>query len=110
MTTTYPRLDGHQACRNPTTAAAAAYTAVPGADPEPAKELCRRCPFQEPCLAYALQQDVHGVWGGLTDKERSARRARDQLADPVPASDELDQLILTWRGAPRTPTAGKERT
>lgn len=43
-----------------------------------AKELCRRCPVQVECLEYALdRQDVWGVWGGLTTRERElVRRER----------------------------------
>lgn len=36
-----------------------------------AKLLCRGCPVRWECLAYALRNRVdHGVWGGLTDRER----------------------------------------
>ncbi|MTV24731.1 WhiB family transcriptional regulator [Nitriliruptoraceae bacterium ZYF776] len=55
-----------------------------GADPElffaralsearPALKLCDRCPVKEPCLSYALEQGIdHGVWGGLTERQRRA--------------------------------------
>lgn len=33
------------------------------------------CPFRDPCLAYALANDVEGVWGGTTYAERRAMRA-----------------------------------
>lgn len=36
-----------------------------------AKEMCRRCPWQEPCLAGAIHRDEPcGIWGGLTFEER----------------------------------------
>lgn len=36
-----------------------------------AKAVCRSCPVRWECLAYALRNRVeHGVWGGLTDRER----------------------------------------
>jgi len=36
-----------------------------------AKAVCRDCPVRFECLAYALRYRVeHGVWGGLTDRER----------------------------------------
>jgi WhiB family redox-sensing transcriptional regulator len=36
-----------------------------------AKALCRSCPVRWSCLAYALKNRVeHGVWGGLSDRER----------------------------------------
>ncbi len=27
--------------------------------------VCRRCPTQKACLAYALEEQMYGVWGGL---------------------------------------------
>jgi len=36
-----------------------------------ARELCRACPVQSPCLDYALAvQEPHGIWGGLNELER----------------------------------------
>ena len=36
-----------------------------------AKVVCKTCPVRGECLAYALRYRVeHGVWGGLTDRER----------------------------------------
>lgn len=40
-----------------------------------AKAVCRRCPVQQRCLEYAVDNQIqHGVWGGLTLVER--RRLR----------------------------------
>ena len=42
-----------------------------------AKEICRRCPVRRECLAYAMDAPVdHGVWGGLTERERRRYRRR----------------------------------
>jgi WhiB family transcriptional regulator, redox-sensing transcriptional regulator len=43
-----------------------------------AKDVCRRCPVAEECLAYALGADgrLEGTWAGLTRKERRDRRLR----------------------------------
>lgn len=39
--------------------------------------ICRECPVQDACLAYALEHnEQYGVWGGLTTNERRALRAR----------------------------------
>lgn len=36
-----------------------------------AKAVCHTCPFQEPCLEWALATDQpHMVWGGKTTSER----------------------------------------
>jgi WhiB family redox-sensing transcriptional regulator len=53
-----------------------------------AKQICRRCVVQTPCLVYALQnRERYGVWGGTTEKERAEmfRRgiARRVLAEAV---------------------------
>lgn len=33
--------------------------------------ICRRCPVQEQCLAWALDNDERfGIWGGKTERER----------------------------------------
>lgn len=56
-----------------------------GQDPEPAKEVCRRCLVQDECREFAIGAQVDaGVWGGETavalrkirlDRQRS-RQAR----------------------------------
>jgi hypothetical protein len=55
--------------------------------------VCARCPVWQPCLDYVLSNRItHGIWGGLTDRERrglqtalvqESRRDRDRaiLAD-----------------------------
>jgi WhiB family transcriptional regulator, redox-sensing transcriptional regulator len=36
-----------------------------------AKAVCASCPVREPCLEYAIAvREKHGVWGGLTERER----------------------------------------
>ncbi|MFJ3086497.1 WhiB family transcriptional regulator [Streptomyces sp. NPDC086838] len=48
---------------------------------EEAKTVCRRCPVQEECLRWALENNQDsGVWGGLGENERRAlkRRSRRQ--------------------------------
>ena len=40
-----------------------------------AKRICRACPAQAPCLAWALDHGVgSGVWGGATEAERRVLR------------------------------------
>jgi WhiB family transcriptional regulator, redox-sensing transcriptional regulator len=62
---------------------------TPGAAQEfRAKAICRSCPVRWECLAYALRNRVeHGVWGGLTDRERRRvlNRARPSYWDPETA-------------------------
>jgi WhiB family redox-sensing transcriptional regulator len=49
--------------------------------------LCHKCPVEVQCLEYALAIGTrHGVWGGLTERERRriarARRATGPPRDP----------------------------
>ncbi|MFD3945208.1 WhiB family transcriptional regulator [Streptomyces sp. NPDC058579] len=47
-------------------------------DRQQAKQVCAACPVQRDCLNFALENGVeHGLWGGLTLKERA--KWRDKL-------------------------------
>jgi WhiB family transcriptional regulator, redox-sensing transcriptional regulator len=52
-------------------------TAGPALDQiDQAKRICRACPVQQPCLAWALELGVEsGIWAGTTEDERRAIRA-----------------------------------
>lgn len=42
---------------------------------EMAKRLCRECPVMDVCREFALPHPMlHGVWGGLSYRERTERR------------------------------------
>ncbi|MFE5974349.1 WhiB family transcriptional regulator [Streptomyces sp. NPDC056460] len=46
---------------------------VEGAAQNRAKVLCAGCPVQGECLAHALDCRIeHGIWGGMTERERRA--------------------------------------
>jgi WhiB family redox-sensing transcriptional regulator len=48
-----------------------------------ARRICRRCEVQPACLQYALDtRQPHGVWGGMTERERKAllRRRKAEAA------------------------------
>jgi len=38
---------------------------------KPKKEFCARCPVREECLDWALAHEEQGIWGGLTERERT---------------------------------------
>lgn len=41
-----------------------------------AKTVCRTCPVQDPCAAFAFRTgQAFGVWGGLTETDRGIRPA-----------------------------------
>jgi WhiB family redox-sensing transcriptional regulator len=50
-----------------------------GASTREAKALCARCLVRDDCLAFALEAGIkHGVWGGMSERER--RRVRRERA------------------------------
>ena len=67
-----------------------------GESAEPARQVCAQCPVREPCLDYAIANTiVHGIWGGLSERERRALRVRSLRA----SRRERDQAILAARDA-----------
>lgn len=36
--------------------------------------ICRRCPVQRDCLAWAIAADADGIWGGTTTTQRNTAR------------------------------------
>jgi Transcription factor WhiB len=43
----------------------------------PARQVCAACPVRQPCLDYAISNRItHGIWAGLTERERRALRSR----------------------------------
>jgi WhiB family transcriptional regulator, redox-sensing transcriptional regulator len=48
-----------------------------GESAEPAQRICAACPVRQACLDYAISYGiVHGIWGGLTERDRRALRTR----------------------------------
>jgi WhiB family redox-sensing transcriptional regulator len=43
------------------------------------KLMCGTCPVREECLAWAIANDAHGIWGGMTEKERAAMQGKDEV-------------------------------
>ncbi|MEU1015338.1 WhiB family transcriptional regulator [Streptomyces sp. NPDC005898] len=53
---------------------------VEGAAQQKAKALCAGCLVRTECLAYALDRRIeHGIWGGMTERERRALLRRRPL-------------------------------
>lgn len=52
---------------------------VPGerARVKEAKLLCASCPVVRACLEFAWKNEVTGIWGGMTDRERKFAAARE---------------------------------
>jgi WhiB family redox-sensing transcriptional regulator len=68
----------------------------------PARLVCAACPVCQPCLEYALSNRItHGIWGGLTERERrplQSRQVQDSLRD-------RDRAIVAADAAGYTTTA-----
>lgn len=46
----------------------------------PAKAICRGCPVRFDCLDYAMiNGERHGIWGGLSERERRRLRRRGYI-------------------------------
>jgi len=68
----------------------------------PARRVCAACPVRQACLDYAItNRIVHGVWGGLTERERRALQSRWVRA----TRRDRDRAILAADAAGHTATA-----
>lgn len=43
---------------------------------EKAIAICNQCPLREPCLEYAIEHQVQGIWGGTVEVVRKAIRKK----------------------------------
>jgi hypothetical protein len=73
-----------------------------GVSAEPARRICAVCPVRQPCLDYALSHAiVHGIWGGLAERDRRVLRSRQAGA----ARRERDAAIAAAAAAGSTKAA-----
>lgn len=101
--TSYPHFDGTQACAaEPTLFSSPADNDLVAR----AVALCGSCRFLQHCRSYALTHDVRGIWGGLADEDRKTSRVRAHLPEPRSITDELDDLVLSWRATVTTGVGG----
>ena len=73
---------GNRSPRVCTTRAEVDFFPARGESVRDAKAVCARCPVRSECLEFALRLKVaHGVWGGLSERERrTLRRDRHRAA------------------------------
>jgi len=77
---------------------------------EDAKEICRACPVQVPCLAWALEHGVgFGVWGGTTEAERRALRRPAQRNEPSARSTTMPADAVASVASVDSPMGGGDR-
>lgn len=51
-----------------------------GEDASRAKHVCRACPVTEECWLLSVEiATKHGIWGGMSEWERKARRRREGI-------------------------------
>jgi hypothetical protein len=68
----------------------------------PARLVCAACPVRQPCLDYAITNRItHGIWGGLTERERRALRSGWVRA----SRRDRDRAILAAKAAGYTAAA-----
>ena len=78
----------------------------------PARQVCAACPVRQPCLDYAITNRItHGIWGGLTERERrqlqsgwvrATRRDRDRAISAAVAAGSTAAAIGRSFGLSRT--------
>jgi WhiB family transcriptional regulator, redox-sensing transcriptional regulator len=91
-----------------------------GESARPARQVCAACPVRQPCLDYAItNRIVHGIWGGLTGRERRAlqsgwlrtsRRDRDRTILAAEAAGYTAEAIGRSFGLSRTSVTRIVRT
>ena len=59
---------------------------------EKALSICAGCPVREMCLAYALENEDEGIWGGVSADDRKILRDGDSV---IPLEER--QLIIAMR-------------
>lgn len=57
-----------------------AYFPEPGQPNKSARDVCARCDLRNPCAQWAIANpDEHGIWGGLSERERVDIRRRQPI-------------------------------
>ena len=47
-----------------------------GAGGHPMRKVCYSCPVLKECRRYAISNELHGYWGGMTARARQNERSR----------------------------------
>jgi hypothetical protein len=46
-------------------------------------KICNNCPIVSECAEYAINNEQHGFWGGLSPRDRSDIRKKKNIPEPV---------------------------
>ena len=46
-------------------------------------KICNDCPIKSECANYAIHNEQHGFWGGLSPSDRAGIRRRKNIPEPV---------------------------
>lgn len=76
-----------------------------GGSTRQAKKVCGECPVREQCLAWAIEAgEEHGVWGGLSERERAAyartKPRKPKMEFGVPTDAEISRQRARYATAP----------
>ena len=88
-----------------------------GASTGRALAVCARCPVRSACEQHARSTgEQYGIWGGLTESERTRLARTDDAATrgprrhgPPPALSDDDLIDLVWHLDPKQPAADQIR-
>jgi WhiB family redox-sensing transcriptional regulator len=59
-----------------------------------AKTMCGECPVRNLCAEYGYKYEAHGIWGGLSPRDRKLMRRKAGLRDlESVASESVDQAL-----------------
>lgn len=59
------------------------------ANAERALQICGSCSVISECREYALEWELHGIWGGMTEKERKSYRLTHNIKYKRPSLSEI---------------------
>jgi WhiB family transcriptional regulator, redox-sensing transcriptional regulator len=67
---------------------------------ERAKAVCGTCIVRRQCLQYAIAANEVGVWGGMTEEERTRRASRSRLGGVLVSSAGTSSALHSQAGQP----------
>ena len=68
-----------------------------------ARNICHQCPIREQCLEFAYKEEMEGVWGGTTTKERKVVMFRKRTGYvPTGRVKKKDMTVLLSINAARS--------